>query len=58
MKAGDAKIKLNVKDKSETPVVTLTTPQQDKDWPEDQKIEWIKGATTKLLKTFNAKEPS
>lgn len=33
--------------------VKVDTPQQDSDWSEDRKIEWVKGATRKLVKAFD-----
>ncbi len=34
-------------------VVKLDTPQQDREWSAEQKMEWVKGTTRKMLSTFN-----
>ena len=33
--------------------IVLDTPQQDSDWSEAQKLEWIKNSSAILLKVFN-----
>jgi|PeaSoiMetatran63_FD_contig_21_4132355_length_265_multi_8_in_0_out_0_1 hypothetical protein len=33
--------------------VSLDTPQQDSDWSEKKKLEWIKNSSVQLLKVFN-----
>jgi hypothetical protein len=33
--------------------VSLDTPQQDSDWSENKKLEWIKRSSVQLLKVFN-----
>jgi hypothetical protein len=33
--------------------IVLDTPQQDSDWSEAKKLEWLKNSSAKLLKIFN-----
>jgi hypothetical protein len=33
--------------------IALGTPQQDSDWPESKKLEWLKKSSAKLLKVLN-----
>ncbi len=33
--------------------IQMDTPQQDKAWTENQKLEWIKNSSARLLKVFN-----
>ncbi len=33
--------------------IVLDTPQQDSDWSEAKKLEWLKASSAKLLKIFN-----
>ena len=39
-----------------TPEVKLDTPQQDSNWSDLKKIEWIKDTSKTLLKVFNTQE--
>jgi hypothetical protein len=40
------------KKKGTQQTLKLDTPQQDKDWSEEQKIAWVKTSTKKILTVF------
>jgi hypothetical protein len=44
---------VNVGETGKTHQVSLDTPQQDSDWSEKKKLEWIKRSSANLLKVFN-----
>jgi hypothetical protein len=41
-----------VNDKSGQATLKLDTPQQDRDWSEEQKIAWVKTSTRKIISAF------
>jgi len=44
------------KEPKEDAIVKLDTPQQDRDWSAERKMEWVKGSTRKMLITFNGEQ--
>jgi hypothetical protein len=43
------------KDSKTTQTVKLDTPQQDRDWSAEQKSQWVKKSTQKMLDAINTK---
>ena len=39
-----------------TTAIKLDTPQQDKEWTAEEKTEWVKASTRKVLSAFNSHE--
>jgi hypothetical protein len=47
------RLKVPITPGEESKEIKLDTPQQDSEWTETRKLEWIKSASARLIKVFN-----